>query len=142
MPRRLPPAEPDDTAREYSTTVPYRQNQATGLGMTVEEVMALGSERRGWCKSCNKYRSDCFKWHDWICYFCGNHNYAQKVECWRRSRERPTETYTGSKFNLSRGCPSHRCPMSECFKLFDWLCRCGGHNFAGKEDSDGEALHD
>ena len=47
---------------------------------------------------------------------------------------RVSETYVpGGGFQLHRVCASHQVPMRECFRPYDWLCKCGAHNYEGKE---------
>ena len=98
-----------------------------------------GVEGQGWCWSCSKWRNECFQRYDWECERCQNHNYANKQVCSRCGLGRSAfQIYPdgfgsdGKKVDIGRVCASHQCPMLECFKPFDWMCSCGGHNFASK----------
>ena len=39
---------------------------------------AAGDPSSGWCTSCRKPRTECWKANDWECPYCGNHNYARR----------------------------------------------------------------
>ena len=95
---------------------------------------ADGSELCGWCSSCNRPRSKCFQRSDWACFWCDYHNFASRSYCKSCDRPRVSETYVpGGGFQLHRVCASHQVPMRECFRPYDWLCKCGAHNYEGKE---------
>ena len=98
-----------------------------------------GVEGLGWCRSCGKWRTLCFKRNDWECGRCFNHNYANKRTCTRCGRTRSAFQIRpdgldsdGKVVDKNRVCASHQCPIIQCFKPFDWQCSCGNHNYAHK----------
>ena len=95
---------------------------------------ADGFEFRGWCISCNMWRAQCWSRWDWECIKCRNHNYANRTVCKRCRKPRQSGRFEpGSVLDMSAICSSHGCPMRLCFKLRDWLCECGNHNYATKK---------
>ena len=95
-----------------------------------------GRELRGWCQSCGKWRSQCFRRWDWACPACENHNYANRQMCARCGQARHVGQLSqmgSGRLDWSSVCSSHGCPMFMCFKPFDWLCSCGNHNYASKK---------
>ena len=128
--RRQTPAPPPAPPPPHLRRSPPQPPRASG---------GQGVEGLGWCRSCRKWRTECFQRNDWECERCDNHNYANKRTCTRcglrRSafQIRPDGLDTdGKKVDKRRVCASHQCPIIECFKPFDWMCSCGNHNYAGK----------
>jgi len=139
---RLTPRPPDAPPPWQAPTPPSPPPAPPPLPEQQRPFRAFGGqgvEGIGWCRSCAKWRSECFQRYDWECERCGNHNYATKRACMRcgdgRSAFQIYPDGTGSdgkKVDIDRVCASHQCPMLECFLPFDWMCWCGSHNFSSK----------
>jgi hypothetical protein len=91
-------------------------------------------ERIGWCGSCGTWRTDCFKSGDWLCRRCDNHNYAVKMVCGRCRKMKQGEQHLPSQpMDMMTWCPTCACRRSVCYKIGDWMCVCGNHNYGARE---------
>ena len=130
--------EEEEPKEESEEEVPPPPVPPSDFGDFRRDRQEYGSELQGWCNTCWKWRSDCFKRYDWICRKCDNHNYARKSKC-HCGAPRPFEQYLpdviGNSFDLHRHCSSCQRPMYRCFRPRDWLCPvCGSHCYADVPD--------
>ena len=135
----VPPSHAPPSAEPYGGLPPPPAPPAPAAPTPAGDSL----EYRGWCITCKKPRSECFRRFDWSCHVCRNHNYANRKCCYGCGTLRPAFQYTGNETDaqMSRTCPSHDCPLSACFKVYDWLCSCGQHNFAKKKVPTQHSIH-
>lgn len=76
-----------------------------------------------------------FRPGDWMCK-CGNHNYASKSVCQKCStpKEQGDISNLGVLAGLGMGGAAANPNMPNGFRTGDWICKCGNHNYAKREE--------